>query len=997
MSGVLILSLLLPFLFFSSPKKAEAQWVTWDIPGSFTSVFQGGQFSKEYILDFIANNVVKAIIKKITAQTVNWINSGFKGNPAYITNPDQFFLNIGDDAAAKFITDGPLQNLCSPFRSQIRLALVQNYLQETGGNYSCTLGDIENNFDDFTSDFNKGGWDSWFAVTQNRQNNPYGAYLDMKNELALKIGTQKNKYEKQLDWGKGFLSYEKCPEGKELDPSAGTGDCMVEKETVTPGSVINDQLSNALGSPWRQLEAADEINEIVSALMIQLVSYLMGEAESGLRGLSSSDPSSGTSRTFLQQIVDSADPNSQENQASYSNAYSNVPSDMGGTGAPLPSTQPSGGNNMKCTKDSSGNLNCTGSGGNMTITGGSGFFGGSSKCETCAQKRQTDYYLNDVRSAAREYLTAHPEISDRSSADDLDAVAQLRDGVIEILKTRNFYARTTPDSSGVPYPQMVVIRKEGDPDDTTYRVTAGGGTIVQAVEVAYCGGHETIAGVDIVPTFCASASSIEVNPIDQTVKPPVITSISLLAYGGGQDAQANAANPLTVYSGQSTLYINGTNLAPTVEFSGTIGGTQVVTGKVNSAKTQVVVKVPGALAWGNGQVIIYKDPGMTSNAFKIKVRESPPFEAGGPTPIDATSGWRGGVAYNSTNNTWLVVSQDVNGRIIDNNGVQITPQFKINDFQSTSGLSPKVAYAQNLNKYLVIWDSVGTTHARFVNPDGSLGSVSSSPQGSAAIFLPNSILRYDSKNKKFVFVWEGRTPAINVYLQTIDAVTGVFGPIIKVTTDDTLRNWAPALAVNDSTNSINVSGAYNTEYCVIYDTRNQGGVALRTVNGATGAVGPETFITEAAGAGDVSLSYDSNHNKYLATWMEGFVIGTRAKLLNSCDGTDGGKIFTVKTSLGAAISAYNPRSDQYGIVGVNWRDAANGFIIINSNGTIIKTGDLFTAEKSNTFGNFAPVIAPNINDGTFGVISSENYVLTRFIPNVSQFTITPSKMVMMLQ
>lgn len=249
--------------------------------------------------DSVAWYAAKLIVKKLTAQTVNYINSGFKGNPAYVTDPGQFFLDTADDVASKLLSDTSLNKLCTPFKASVRLALVKNYISEDE-NYSCTLTTLKNNYDEFTRDFSQGGWDGWFEVTQNSQNNPFGAYASAQNKLGMQIGTEKNKYEKQLDWGQGFLSFEKCKtrqygptETSGLLPAtnlgAGTiapvvnpGDCL-EKETVTPGSVINDQLKKVLGSGVDALNAADSINEIFGALVDQLFIKMINGAK-GLRG-----------------------------------------------------------------------------------------------------------------------------------------------------------------------------------------------------------------------------------------------------------------------------------------------------------------------------------------------------------------------------------------------------------------------------------------------------------------------------------------------------------------------------------------------------------------------------------------------------------------------------------------------------------------------------------------------------------------------------------------
>lgn len=312
-SSVLLFSLILPFTFFSFPQKTNAQWVVTDPGNTFTNI---ARTVKEYVGDQLANIIAKTIIRKLTAQTVNWINSGFEGSPAFITDPGQFFSGVGNTVASDFLSNTALKNLCSPFNVQVRVSLAKNYLQEDPYGYTCTLGQVANNYDNFVNDFNQGGWSSWFAITQNSQNNPYGAYLGARNELAVKIGTQQDKYQKQLDWGNGFLSYERCKPGTEKIPTITTGlpgqnlnidkdtpTCFPQdKETVTPGKVIDDQLSNALGNSWKQLEAADEINEIVSALVVQLTNKIIGGAVSGLKGLSQGSPAT-NNRAYIESLA----------------------------------------------------------------------------------------------------------------------------------------------------------------------------------------------------------------------------------------------------------------------------------------------------------------------------------------------------------------------------------------------------------------------------------------------------------------------------------------------------------------------------------------------------------------------------------------------------------------------------------------------------------------------------------------------------------------------
>lgn len=388
LSRIILVTLLLPIFYFSQPQKTEAFWPTFDIGGVFqqtitaigttaatpvtvatqpvtavstaaTTVLTGADHLKKFVLDPIAYGIAKMIIKQLTAQTVNWINSGFKGNPAFVTDPNQFFMDVGDKMAAQVLSNTSLSRLCTPFRAQVRIAVAKNYLNESDNMGYCSLGRIADNFDNFTNNFSSGGWDAFFSVTQNSQNNPYGSYMNTKNQVNIDVAGVGVKYQKQLEQGNGFLSFEKCKPGTEQKPVAAVngsgqlnttptlsseckvlntepamvngipvanyqmckeyypvreevidsglavGDCKPgDKETVTPGSVINTQLQKVLGSGVTQLELANSINQVVSALMTQLFQQVVGGIGKGLRGVTQRDTANNVSgRSLVEQMA----------------------------------------------------------------------------------------------------------------------------------------------------------------------------------------------------------------------------------------------------------------------------------------------------------------------------------------------------------------------------------------------------------------------------------------------------------------------------------------------------------------------------------------------------------------------------------------------------------------------------------------------------------------------------------------------------------------------
>src|SRR3989344_2337552 len=272
------------------------------------------QSGKEFGFDTLAWLVVNLIIERMSASTVNWINTGFQGSPAYVTDPEAYFLDIGDKIAGQFILNDPdLNLLCGPIRAKIRLALSQNYMREPI--YRCTLTDVVDNIDGFMNDFSQGGWDGFFELTQRTQNSPIGAYLQAENELDLQIATRQGTKRAELNWGQGFMSFNECEiwgedivipgyPGDPTRPERRTKVCLKEV-TNTPGSVISEQLNKQLGVGQDKLAAADEINEIISALLNQLVGAVVGGIGKGLRGLTNRD-SSNNNVQFTGQLTNTA-------------------------------------------------------------------------------------------------------------------------------------------------------------------------------------------------------------------------------------------------------------------------------------------------------------------------------------------------------------------------------------------------------------------------------------------------------------------------------------------------------------------------------------------------------------------------------------------------------------------------------------------------------------------------------------------------------------------
>jgi hypothetical protein len=282
-SFFLIVAFLVSSFVLIPPKQANAQWAVIDPANLAESTVQAGiaisqassEFAlsiKEYVGDGIMWFIAKVILQRMTESIVSWINSGFNGNPAFIQNPGQFFTNVGDQAAGQFILNDPSLNfLCNSFGTQLRISLNNLRQQPYQNVIGCTLTSVIGNIDAFTSNFENGGWVAWNTMTTQPQNNPYGAYLSLLDEATYEQDQAVVNNTNQLNWGNGFLS-----------------STDVNGNIQTPGSVIVAQLNGQLKSAADQLGAADEINEVLGALMIQLTSKALGSVSGGLLGLGSS-------------------------------------------------------------------------------------------------------------------------------------------------------------------------------------------------------------------------------------------------------------------------------------------------------------------------------------------------------------------------------------------------------------------------------------------------------------------------------------------------------------------------------------------------------------------------------------------------------------------------------------------------------------------------------------------------------------------------------------
>ncbi len=404
-AALLVVTLIVPTTLFVLPKKAEAGFSDClikygfgfgiaegekslasivipmiNMPAQTDGLQTGssvGDFWKDCVEHGIAMALGRLMLTEMTQSVVEWINGGFDGSPSFITDTKGFLFDMGDQIFSDAILGSDLAFLCSPFKLNVQLALAINYSyrSEFGKKAQCTLSDIVDNVEDAYNDFTKAGWNGWFNTLNNPFNNPYGAYLQSRAELAVRVGSKKKVELKKLDWGGGFFSYEECEDGKitwggkqgnnsgitvvggegkvdndeNNDGKVTTKEAHGKCEVKTPGRTIASSLESQFNVPAEQLGLAESLDAIFNALADQMFKAVIAEA-GGLLGASGQSTTGSGSR--LGQFVASARSGQLSTRTQgYYDGIGTGPNINPGTGGPtVPGTPPPATKNIALQK-----------------------------------------------------------------------------------------------------------------------------------------------------------------------------------------------------------------------------------------------------------------------------------------------------------------------------------------------------------------------------------------------------------------------------------------------------------------------------------------------------------------------------------------------------------------------------------------------------------------------------------------------------------------------
>ncbi len=337
------------FLVSTPPKKTEAWGMITFSPAEWAAQLKdlAGQAWKQ--IQIIA---ARKILNAMTQRTINYINSGFSGNPFHLTNKEAFFKDIVKYEVRNLVDTYAYNKTKFPYGRQFALNVISSYQKQSEDNAAYSLSKVINDpvyLESYRNDFNVGGWNGFLINTQYPQNNYIGFTQLASEEIARKVDglstTAAQDVQDTLQKGQGFLAPQKCETNLEYNKTiknafvrprfdiadynkknpnncASLGDweendnveaiekceddwnkafekakadwaykneCPGGLTTTTPGAVIADQIKTTLTSKIRQGELSQAVGNSLTAVFDALANKLIGD---GLKKLSGAIESS---------------------------------------------------------------------------------------------------------------------------------------------------------------------------------------------------------------------------------------------------------------------------------------------------------------------------------------------------------------------------------------------------------------------------------------------------------------------------------------------------------------------------------------------------------------------------------------------------------------------------------------------------------------------------------------------------------------------------------
>jgi hypothetical protein len=239
---------------------------------------------KECVLDGVTVAMREAASGAIVRSVLDAANRGRGGSQEYTVRIPQEITERMDETLVEFFKEYDAESVCSPFKQQVKIAIAREYMKQTRDKNSTFRCSMDLSPDEFTAflggDTTVGGAKGLWDLFSNTRNDPWGSYINTSLEAMRRMNVERSSLLTQLDYGNGFYPREDL-----FEIPLENGKTKLERRTLTPGRVVADIMGQTVTSGYRQLENADEIDQIINALFSGITNQIITDIR-GFKGLS---------------------------------------------------------------------------------------------------------------------------------------------------------------------------------------------------------------------------------------------------------------------------------------------------------------------------------------------------------------------------------------------------------------------------------------------------------------------------------------------------------------------------------------------------------------------------------------------------------------------------------------------------------------------------------------------------------------------------------------
>lgn len=219
---------------------------------------------KECILDGTARKIAENVSAGYVETQLRAAAEGRNGSPQFVTNELEELRRQGNIIFINSLGESNIGVMCPAFRTSVRGSSARAYVQRINRpneRFACTLPTNSN-----------ASFYEILAALLEPANNPYGAQIILDDQIRRTLAYNENNQRER--WIRSNGVYDQVDDIE--NPLGG--------HIVTPGYLIAQSIAQVTGSGFRQLESANEIDQVVANLFGGLTTQLVSDTR-GLTGL----------------------------------------------------------------------------------------------------------------------------------------------------------------------------------------------------------------------------------------------------------------------------------------------------------------------------------------------------------------------------------------------------------------------------------------------------------------------------------------------------------------------------------------------------------------------------------------------------------------------------------------------------------------------------------------------------------------------------------------